>query len=70
MAYELHGILTGGLSLTSEVIPAYGGGTESFLNNVVTPIYRVIYDVSTLDLLYVILWNSSMSLTIFCLAKI
>ncbi|XP_056172840.1 putative callose synthase 8 isoform X2 [Syzygium oleosum] len=44
MANELHGILTGVPSPTSEVIPAYGGGPESFLNNVVTPIYRVIYD--------------------------
>ncbi|KAK3424620.1 hypothetical protein EUGRSUZ_F01403 [Eucalyptus grandis] len=38
MAYELHGAL----SQTSEVIPAYGGGPESFLNNVVTPIYKAI----------------------------
>ncbi|KAF8031616.1 hypothetical protein BT93_D0741 [Corymbia citriodora subsp. variegata] len=42
MAYELHGILTRPLSQTSEFIPAYGGGPESFLNNVVTPIYEVI----------------------------
>ncbi|KAJ4842397.1 putative callose synthase 8 [Turnera subulata] len=37
MAYELHGILTG-----VEVKQAYDGGFESFLNNVVSPIYRVI----------------------------
>lgn len=45
MAYELHGMLTGAVSSTTweKVLPAYGGQPESFLNNVVTPIYRVIY---------------------------
>ncbi|OVA03950.1 Glycosyl transferase [Macleaya cordata] len=45
MAYELHGLLSGAVSLTAgeKVRPAYGGGSESFLMNVVTPIYRVIY---------------------------
>ncbi|XP_022981245.1 putative callose synthase 8 isoform X1 [Cucurbita maxima] len=44
MAYELHGMLTSAVSLTTweKVMPAYGGGTESFLENVVSPIYRVI----------------------------
>ncbi|KAM3732281.1 hypothetical protein ACB098_11G048200 [Castanea mollissima] len=44
MAYELHGMLSGDLNLTTweKVMPAYGGQPESFLNNVVTPIYRVI----------------------------
>ncbi|KAL9322132.1 hypothetical protein ACSQ67_010185 [Phaseolus vulgaris] len=44
MAYELHGILSGAISLTTweKVMPAYGGEPESFLNNVVTPIYTVI----------------------------
>ncbi|XP_050112527.1 putative callose synthase 8 [Malus sylvestris] len=44
MAYELHGTLTGAVSLTTweKVMPAYGGQPESFLNNVVTPIYTVI----------------------------
>ncbi|XP_062011839.1 putative callose synthase 8 isoform X2 [Rosa rugosa] len=44
MAYELHGMLTGAVSLTTweKVMPAYGGQSESFLNNVVTPIYGVI----------------------------
>lgn len=44
MAYELHGMLTGAVSLTTweKVMPAYGGQSESFLNNVVTPIYTVI----------------------------
>ncbi|CAM8996972.1 unnamed protein product [Rhodiola kirilowii] len=37
MAYELHGLLTYAISKTT-----YGGGYESFLNNVVTPIYRVL----------------------------
>lgn len=47
MAYELHGMLTGAVSLTTweKVMPAYGGGTESFLKNVVTPIYTVIKEV-------------------------
>lgn len=47
MAYELHGMLTGAVSVTTweKVMPAYGGGPESFLNNVVTPIYRVIKEV-------------------------
>ncbi|KAE8124605.1 hypothetical protein FH972_019472 [Carpinus fangiana] len=44
MAYELHAMLTGAVSSTTweKVMPAYGGESESFLNNVVTPIYRVI----------------------------
>ncbi|KAK7272638.1 hypothetical protein RJT34_29359 [Clitoria ternatea] len=44
MAYELHGILSGAISLTTweKVMPAYGGEPESFLNKVVTPIYNVI----------------------------
>lgn len=47
MAYELHGMLTGAVSTTTweKVMPAYGGGYESFLNNVVTPIYEVIKEV-------------------------
>ncbi|XVF18396.1 hypothetical protein REPUB_Repub11eG0018000 [Reevesia pubescens] len=46
MAYELHGMLTGAVSMTTgdTVMPAYGGSHESFLSNVVTPIYRVIYE--------------------------
>lgn len=46
MAYELYGVLTGAVSLNTgeKVFPAYGGGSESFLENVVTPIYRVIYE--------------------------
>lgn len=47
MAHELHGMLTGAISVTTweKVMPAYGGGHESFLNNIVTPIYRVIKKV-------------------------
>lgn len=54
MAYELHGMLTGAVdSATREkMMPAYGGGSESFLNNVVTPIYRVIKEVYFYDTLY------------------
>jgi hypothetical protein len=51
MAYELHAMLTGAVSLTTweKVVPAYGGESESFLNNVVTPIYSVIRKVLLLD---------------------
>ncbi|MBA0654649.1 hypothetical protein Goklo_021614, partial [Gossypium klotzschianum] len=44
MAYELHGMLTGAVSMTTgdTIEPAYGGSHESFLSNVVTPIYEVI----------------------------
>lgn len=50
MAYELHGILTGAGSMETgeKIMPAYGGGFESFLNNVVTPIYKVIFEVHIL----------------------
>ncbi|KAK3027298.1 hypothetical protein RJ639_041119 [Escallonia herrerae] len=46
MAYELHGMLIGDISIMTgeKVMPAYGGGPESFLNNVVTPFYSVIYE--------------------------
>ncbi|KAK2976918.1 hypothetical protein RJ640_006426, partial [Escallonia rubra] len=46
MAYELHSMLIGDISIMTgeKVMPAYGGGPESFLNNVVTPIYSVIYE--------------------------
>ncbi|RZC67481.1 hypothetical protein C5167_011170 [Papaver somniferum] len=41
MAYELHSLVTGAVSLTTgeKLRPAYGGGFESFLEDVVTPIY-------------------------------
>ncbi|XP_078177288.1 glucan synthase-like 4 isoform X2 [Carex rostrata] len=44
MAYELYGVLSGAVSLNTgeKVQPAYGGEPESFLTNVVTPIYNVI----------------------------
>lgn len=47
MAYELYGVLSGAVSLNTreKVRPAYGGDCESFLKNVVTPIYKVIYEV-------------------------
>ncbi|WVZ66590.1 hypothetical protein U9M48_015785 [Paspalum notatum var. saurae] len=48
MAYELHGLLTGNVSIVTEenIRPSYGGDEEAFLKNVVTPIYRVIRKVS------------------------
>ncbi|KAL0362554.1 UNVERIFIED_CONTAM: putative callose synthase 8, partial [Sesamum calycinum] len=44
MASELHGMLSGAVSLTTgeRVMPAYGGGSEAFLSHVVSPIYEVI----------------------------
>ncbi|KAL4588990.1 hypothetical protein LXL04_001891 [Taraxacum kok-saghyz] len=44
MAYDLHSMLMGATILSSDgrFKPAYGGGPESFLNDVVTPIYEVI----------------------------
>ncbi|XP_074319213.1 putative callose synthase 8 isoform X1 [Silene latifolia] len=44
MAYEMHSMLTGAVSLMTweKVMPAYGGGNEAFLNNVIRPIYDVI----------------------------
>ncbi|XP_066330034.1 putative callose synthase 8 isoform X2 [Miscanthus floridulus] len=45
MSYELYGVLSGAVSLITgeKVQPAYGGDDESFLNNVVKPIYNVIF---------------------------
>lgn len=47
MAYELSGVLAGSISLNTgeKVVPACGGEPESFLRNVVTPLYTVISEV-------------------------
>ena len=47
MSYELYGVLSGAVSLITgeKVRPAYGGEDESFLKNVVKPIYDVIFQV-------------------------
>ncbi|KAG2399383.1 Callose synthase [Vigna angularis] len=44
MAYELHGLLAGNVSIVTgeNIKPSYGGGDEAFLRKVITPIYRVI----------------------------
>ncbi|KAK1414361.1 hypothetical protein QVD17_30105 [Tagetes erecta] len=44
MAHDLHSMLMGAtiLSAGESFMPAYGGDPESFLNDVVTPIYNVI----------------------------
>lgn len=43
MAFEVYGMLAGNVTMTGENIkPAYGGENESFLQNVVTPIYKTI----------------------------
>ncbi|CAD5184157.1 unnamed protein product [Musa acuminata subsp. malaccensis] len=46
MAGDLYGMLSGAISFKTgeKVVPAYGGECESFLNNIVTPIYDVIYE--------------------------
>ncbi|CAK9177255.1 unnamed protein product [Ilex paraguariensis] len=46
MAYELHSMLICAVSKTTgeKVMPAYGGGPESFLTNIVTPLYGVIHE--------------------------
>ena len=47
MAYELHGLLAGNVSIVTgeNIRPSYGGDEEAFLKKVVTPIYRVIRKV-------------------------
>lgn len=44
MAYELHGLLAGNVSIVTgeNIKPSYGGDDESFLRKVITPIYKVI----------------------------
>lgn len=44
MAYELHGLLAGNVSIVTgeNIKPSYGGEDESFLRKVITPIYKVI----------------------------
>lgn len=43
----MHSMLMGATILSTDgtFTPAYGGGPESFLNNVITPIYEVIREV-------------------------
>ena len=47
MAYELHGLLAGNVSIVTgeNIKPSYGGDDESFLRKVITPLYRVIEKV-------------------------
>lgn len=47
MAHDLHSMLMGAtiLSPGERFMPAYGGSPESFLNDIVTPIYNVISEV-------------------------
>ncbi|KAL9256669.1 Callose synthase 5-like protein [Drosera capensis] len=44
MAYELHGLLAGNVSIVTgeNIKPSYGGDDEAFLRKVVTPLYHVI----------------------------
>lgn len=54
MAYELHGLLAGNVSIVTgeNIKPSYGGDDESFLRKVITPIYRVIDKVIRLIYLH------------------
>lgn len=47
MAYELHGLLAGNVSIVTgeNIKPSYGGDDEAFLRKIITPIYRVIEQV-------------------------
>lgn len=51
MAYELHGLLAGNVSIVTgeNIKPSYGGDDEAFLRKVITPIYRVIEKVLLLQ---------------------
>ncbi|KAL5555549.1 hypothetical protein UlMin_037785, partial [Ulmus minor] len=44
MAYELHGLLAGNVSIVTgeNIKPSYGGDDEAFLRKVITPLYGVI----------------------------
>ena len=68
MSFELHGILSGAVNLATweKVMPAYEGEPESFLNNVVTPIYRVISEVLSDFILSVFFSFSLCNITKFC----
>jgi callose synthase len=47
MAYELHGLLAGNVSIVTgeNIKPSYGGEDEAFLRRVIAPIHRVIQTV-------------------------
>lgn len=47
MAYELHGLLAGNVSIVTgeNIKPSYGGDDEAFLRRVITPLYRVVEKV-------------------------
>lgn len=51
MAYELHGLLAGNVSVVTgeNIKPSYGGDDEAFLKKVISPIYRVIEKVCFVD---------------------
>lgn len=47
MAYELHGLLAGNVSIVTgeNIKPSYGGDDEAFLRKVISPLYQVIEKV-------------------------
>lgn len=61
MAYELHGLLAGNVSIVTgeNIKPSYGGDDESFLRKVITPLYRVIEKVGFAETL---LYHRSLNL--------
>lgn len=63
MAYELHGLLAGNVSIVTgeNIKPSYGGDDESFLRKVITPIYRVIDKVMCLKYLHFLTLQVSFS---------
>lgn len=56
MAYELHGLLAGNVSIVTgeNIKPSYGGDDEAFLRKVITPLYRVIEKVRCLISMWVL----------------
>ena len=66
MAYELHGLLAGNVSIVTgeNIKPSYGGDDEAFLRKVITPLYWVIEKVITQILkLQIILFQPNPSAT-------
>lgn len=60
MAYELHGLLAGNVSIVTgeNIKPSYGGDDEAFLRKVITPIYRVIEKVSCSPTFFCMMLNN------------
>lgn len=68
MAYELHGLLAGNVSIVTgeNIKPSYGGDDEAFLRKVITPLYRVIEKVCSCKIISASSDFSSLSLIWEC----